>query len=79
MKVYGTKQCPDTTACLADLDRAGRAYEFRDITELPVLKEFLGFRDREPLFEEVRAKGGVGIPLIVKDDASLTFDWAELL
>lgn len=79
MKIYGTKQCPDTMECLAACDKAGVPYEFKDITELPVLKEFLGYRDREPLYDEVRARGGVGIPLIVKDDGALSFDWTPLL
>ena len=41
MIIYGSNQCPDTRACLADLDAKGTAYDFRDIGDLPILKEFL--------------------------------------
>ena len=50
----------------------GFAYDFRDIGELPVLKEFLHYRDSEAVFAPVRASGGIGIPLIVGDNGSLT-------
>ena len=75
MIVYGTRQCPDTVACLNELELSGRPFEFRDITELPMLKEFLRYRDREGMFDTVKANGGVGIPLIVKDDGNLSFEW----
>ena len=77
MIVYGSKQCPDTQECLAALTKTGTPHEFRDIAELPVLKEFLQYRDTLPLFEEVRANGGIGIPLIVQDNGQFSFDWTE--
>ena len=79
MIIYGTKQCPDTAACLAAFDAKGRDYDFRSIENLPVLKEFLQYRDKEPMYEAVRAEGRVGIPLLVRDDGTLTFDWEALL
>ncbi len=74
MIIYGSKQCPDTTACLQSLDLKGCAYDFRNIENLPFLKEFLHYRDNSALFDTVKAAGGVGIPLIVNDDGSLSFD-----
>ena len=41
MTVYGSKQCPDTMECLPYLSKAGTSYEFKDITDLSVLKEVL--------------------------------------
>ena len=79
MIIYGTKQCPDTQACLDAFESKGRAVEFRCIENLPFLKEFLHYRDNDAAFDPVKANGGVGIPLIVKDDGSLTFDWEPLL
>ena len=73
--VYGTTQCPDTVACLAALREAGKAFEFRDITELPVLKEFLHYRDQEALFESVKEAGGVGIPFLIHRDGNMSFEW----
>ena len=79
LMIYGTRQCPDTLACLADLEAARIPFEFRDITLLPVLKEFMQLRDSNPIFAPVRAAGGVGIPLLVMDDGSLSFEWSPLL
>ena len=75
MIVYGTRQCPDTEACLSAFDLKGVSYDFRNIEELPALKEFLHYRDRNAAFDDIKASGGVGIPLIVKDDGSLSFEW----
>lgn len=77
MIIYGTKQCPDTAACLAALDSKGCAYDFRNIEDLSNLKQFLHYRDNNPAFDPVKADGGVGIPLIVRDDGSLSFEWEE--
>ena len=78
MIVYGTKQCPDTTVCLESLEKAGTPYEFRDISDLSMLKEFLSYRDHSPLFDPVRAAGGVGIPFLVLEDGTQTFEWSSL-
>lgn len=75
MIIYGSKQCPDTMACRAELDARGTGYEFRDIGDLPTLKEFLHLRDTEAVFAPVRAAGGIGIPLLIADDGSLSFEW----
>ena len=77
MLVYGSKQCPDTVACLSALHAAGTPYEFRDLAELSALKEFLKYRDTLSLFDPVNAKGGVGIPLLVREDGTFTFEWTE--
>ncbi len=77
MLVYGSKQCPDTVACLSALHAAGTPYEFRDLAELSALKEFLKYRDTLSLFDPVKAKGGVGIPLLVREDGTFTFEWTE--
>ena len=77
MLVYGSKQCPDTVACLSALHAAGTPYEFRDLAALSALKEFLKYRDTLSLFDPVKAKGGVGIPLPVREDGTFTFEWTE--
>ena len=77
MIVYGSKQCPDTMACLSALSTAGTPHEFRDIADLSALKEFLKYRDTLPLFDRVKDNGGVGIPFIVQDDEKCTFEWTE--
>lgn len=72
MIVYGSKQCPDTMACLESLEKDGTPFEFRDLADLAMLKEFLHYRDTSPLYDTVKGSGRVGIPLIVADDGSLS-------
>ena len=77
MTVYGSKQGPDTMECLSYLSKAGTSYEFKDIADLPALKEFLKYRDTVALFDSVKANGGVGIPFIVEDNDLFSFDWTR--
>lgn len=80
LKIYGSMLCPDCVACRADLDKAGIAYEYLDFSEsLLNLKAFLKIRDGNPMFDEVRAAGSIGIPCIVKEDGSVTLDWEEFI
>ena len=59
---------------------AGIAYEYLDFSEeLKNLKEFLKIRDGNPLFDELRAEGKIGIPCIVTEDGRVTLDWSEFL
>lgn len=80
LKIYGSMLCPDCVDCCADLDNTSLEYEFLDFSaSLRNLKEFLAIRDREPVFDAVRENGSIGIPCIVKEDGSVTLDWAEFL
>ena len=80
IKIYGSMLCPDCVKCREDLDRAGIAYEYLDFAEsLLYLKEFLKIRETSPLFEDVKKNGSIGIPCIMKEDGSITLDWAELM
>ena len=80
IKVYGSMLCPDCVQCRKDLDNSGVAYEYLDFAEnLLYLKEFLVFRDSDPLFENVRNEGRIGIPCIVKENGSVTLEWDEFL
>ena len=78
IKIYGSMLCPDCVQCRKDLDEAGVAYEYLDFSEeLINLKEFLKIRDGNPLFDELRAEGKIGIPCIVREDETITLDWEE--
>ena len=69
IKIYGSMLCPDCVACRKDLDEAGVAYEYLDFSaDLKNLKEFLKIRDGNPLFDELRAEGKIGIPCNSRDD-----------
>ena len=76
MIIYGSMLCPDCVECRKDLDAAGVTYEYRDFAEnLKNLKEFLKIRDENPLFAEIKQEGKIGIPCIIREDGSISFEW----
>ena len=80
IKIYGSMQCPDCVQCRQDLDRAGVAYEYLDFADsLLHLRDFLAIRDANPIFDEVRQKGSIGIPCILCPDGSVLLDWESLM
>ena len=80
LKIYGSMRCKDCVECVDDLKKENVEFEFLDFADsLLNLKEFLKIRDENPLFDAVREKGSIGIPAIVKEDGSVTLDWAEFL
>lgn len=74
--VYGMKICPDTVAALEQLKAAGTPFVYKDFNESTQnLKDFLKLRDdpaNRALFDPIRAAGGIGIPLFVKEDGTVT-------
>lgn len=80
MKVYGAQICIDCRNYRVIQKNRGFEAEYIEITEdTGKLKEFLGIRDHDPIFEEVRNRGGIGIPLFVNEDGRKTFDMDEAL
>lgn len=80
IRIYGSKLCKDCVQCLEDLDKAGVAYEYLDFTEnLLHLKAFLHIRETNPLFDEVRRNGAIGIPCILCQNGSVTLDWSKFM
>lgn len=79
LKVFGSPMCPDCVICREELDKAGVSYAYMDITgNLMFLKKFLKLRE-EPAFAPIRERGQIGIPCIVREDGTFTFDWKEFL
>lgn len=78
IKVYGTRECPDTRECLAAYEEKKLDFEFVDISRLDSLKAFLAIRDKDPLYDPIRAAGRVGIPLVESGERR-TLDWESLL
>lgn len=77
LKIYGSMLCPDCVQICKDLDAAGVAYHFLDFADsLLFLKEFLRLRE-QPVFDDIKANGSIGIPCIVREDGSITLDWSE--
>ncbi|HAZ97196.1 hypothetical protein [uncultured Treponema sp.] len=80
MKVYGTEICIDCRNYKAIQKTRGFEAEFISITsDTSSLKEFLTLRGREPIFDEIKAKGGIGIPFFINDDGRKTLDINEAL
>lgn len=79
LKIYGSPLCKDCVICKEELDQAGIPYVYMDITgNLLFLKKFLKLREA-PVFDPIREKGQIGIPCILREDDSVTFDWKEFL
>ena len=79
LKIFGSPLCKDCVVCKEELDKAGVPYVYMDITgNLVFLKKFLKFREL-PEFDNIREKGQIGIPCILREDDSITFDWAEFI
>ena len=80
LKIYGSMLCKDCVECGPDLKQANVEFEFCDFADnRHYLKELLKIRDESSLFNQVREKGSIGIPTIVKADGSVCLDWAEFL
>lgn len=78
LKVYGSTMCEDTMECIATLKEKNMEYEFVEIgTSLDNLKAFLQVRDNSPLYDTVKANGGIGIPYVEKDGKG-TLDWKTI-
>ena len=79
LKIYGSPLCKDCVICKAELEKAGVEFLYLDITgNLLFLKQFLKLRER-PEFAPIREKGQIGIPCLLREDGSLTFDWDEFV
>lgn len=78
MKVYGAEICVDCRNYKAIQKSRGFETEYIDITEnTKNLREFLEIRDSDSVFETVKARHGIGIPLFVREDGTKTFDFDE--
>ena len=79
LRIFGSTMCRDCVICKDELDKAEVEYVYMDITgNLMFLKKFLKLRE-QPVFDEIREKGQIGIPCILREDDSITFDWKEFL
>lgn len=75
MKVYGSDICPGCRDFKALQTQRGFEAEFIDITaSVPNLRAFLKIRDNNPLFDEVRARGSIGIPAFENENGEVTLD-----
>lgn len=67
--VIGSHLCPDTIYALCKLKENNVDFDFKDISSsFPALKEYLNIRETNPIYEEVKNKGELGIPCFLKDE-----------
>ena len=79
LKIYGSELCFKCRDCKAAFDEKGIDYEFFDINEsLDNLKVFLKYRDTNPLFDEAKQEGRIGLPCIIREDGSITMNWQQI-
>lgn len=72
--VFGSDRCKDCVDLEKILKEAGIDYVDASITDnLGNLKVFLDYRDKLPMFQEVKAKGQIGIPFLVVDEEKFFF------
>ena len=78
--IYGTDTCKDCVDAKALLDAKGIRYLFLEFSDsIGNLKRFLKLRDTNPLFDEPKQKGAVGVPCFQLEDGTLTLDINEVL
>lgn len=78
--VVGSHLCPDTLYALNKLVEAGVEIEFKNMSaSLPDLKVYLGLRDKEALYEQVKEGGGIGIPCFILEDGTKTLNLNDVL
>ena len=72
--LYVSYLCPDCPPAEEQLNQEGIAYEKKDISKsLKNLKAFLALRDSREEFNEIKEKGQIGVPLLVREDNELLF------
>jgi glutaredoxin-related protein len=74
--MYGAPICPECVEVKKLLDkREDIEVDYKNITEsTKILKEFLAYRDKDEMFEEVTQEGRIGIPFFILEDGKKTFD-----
>ncbi|MCI6151726.1 glutaredoxin [Fusobacterium perfoetens] len=78
--VIGSHLCEDTRNALEVLKSKGVEIEFFNISEsLDSLKKYLSYRETEDMYKKVRENGGIGIPLLILEDGTKTFDINEIV
>lgn len=80
IRIYGSEKCPDCVACKENFDHYGVEYEFLEVlASLKNLKEFLIYRDREAVFDRLKAIHDIGLPACIDEDGTVFTDWEKYL
>ncbi|KOA20819.1 hypothetical protein CLHOM_09620 [Clostridium homopropionicum DSM 5847] len=80
VNVIGSHLCTDTLYALVKLKDKKIEVEFEDISSsFPSLKAFLKARENNPIYNNVKKNGGIGIPFFTLEDGTRTFELDEVL
>lgn len=82
MKVimYGTNACPDCVEAEQLLKEKNIKFLYLESSNnIGNLKRFLQLRDTNPIFDEVKKAGSVGVPCFQFEDGTLTLDVNDVL
>lgn len=82
MKVtmYGSHLCPDTLYAINELAARKVKIEFKNLSgSMADLKAFLPLREGNPMFDESRANGSIGIPYFIMEDGFTTLELDDVL
>jgi glutaredoxin-related protein len=74
--MLGNRICKDCVAAMEVIDRERLPITFHDMsTVIDYLKEFLTVRSQNPeVFKEAKENNGIGIPVFILDDGTVTMD-----
>lgn len=79
IKIYGMPSCPDCEYVHHQIENRSDEFESIDISEhVKNLKEFMRLRDNNPVFDEAKENGWLGIPCFVKEDGTVTLTAEEV-
>lgn len=77
--LFFAETCPDTAPFVARLQELGVQYEPVEIqSSLANLKRFLTLRDNHTEFDTVKARGSIGIPVLLDND-NIVLDVEDLV
>ncbi|MCD8122072.1 MAG: glutaredoxin [Clostridiales bacterium] len=80
VKVTGSSFCQDTLYSIIKLKEKGAQVDFQNIsTDFAALKALMKIRESSPLYDQVKANDGLGIPLFEMEDGKQTLDLQEVL
>lgn len=78
--VLGSSLCSDTKNALEVLKDKKDEVQFEDVsTDLAVLKKFCVLRESNPLFDQIKQKNGLGMPVFISEDNHISLDLQEVL
>ena len=79
IKIYGMPSCPDCEYVHHQIENRSDEFESIDIGEhVKNLKKFMHLRDNNPVFDEAKENGWLGIPCLVKEDGTVTLTAEEV-